>query len=70
MGMKAFVEKGRVRLMGDERDIGVVSNYRQDVWQWCDANDIDLEYQGSLAGTDLWRIKDEQQRVMFLLRWS
>ena len=70
MATRVFAEKGRVRLIGDERDIGIVSNYREDVWAWCDANNIDLEYHGSLAGTDLWRVKDEKQRVIFLLRWA
>lgn len=70
MGTKTFAEKGRVRLVGDERDVAVVSNYREDVWAWCDANNIELEYQGTLAKVDLWRIRNEQQRVAFLLKWS
>ncbi len=70
MGTRVFAEKGRVRLIGDERDIGIVSNYREDVWAWCDANNINLEYQGTLGKMDLWRVRDERQRVMFLLRWS
>ena len=70
MASKVFAEKGRVKLIGDERDIGIVSNYRKDVWTWCHANGIELEYQGSLEGTDLWRIKDEKHRMWFLLRWS
>lgn len=70
MGAKIFAEKGRVKLVGDERDIAVVSNYREDVWSWCDKNNINLEYQGTLGHTDLWRVRDEAQRVLFLLRWS
>ena len=70
MNTRVFAEKGRVKLVGDERDIGIVSNYRQDVWAWCDANKIDLEYQGTLANIDLWRIKDEEQRAWFMLRWA
>lgn len=70
MGTKTFAEKGRVRLVGDERDVAVVSNYREDVWAWCDANSIEVEYQGTLAKVDLWRIRNEQQRVAFLLKWS
>ncbi len=70
MVTRVFAEKGRVRLIGDERDIGIVSNYREDVWAWCDANNINLEYQGTLGKMDLWRVRDERQRVMFLLRWA
>ncbi len=70
MNTRVFAEKGRVKLVGDERDIGIVSNYRKDVWAWCDANKIDLEYQGTLANIDVWRIKDEEQRAWFMLRWA
>ena len=70
MASKVFAEKGRVKLIGDERDIGIVSNYREDVWAWCHANGIELEYQGTLGGTDLWRVKDQKHRMWFLLRWS
>lgn len=67
---KVFAEKGRVKLVGDQRDIGIVSNYRKDVWAWCDDNNINLEYQGTLANIDVWRIRDEQQRIMFILKWT
>lgn len=70
MGTRVFAEKGRVQLIGDERDIGIVSNYREDVWAWCDANNINLEYQGTLGKMDLWRVRDERQRMWFLLRWA
>lgn len=55
--------------MGDSRDIAIASNKRQEVWDWCHANKITPEYQGTMAGTDLWRIRNEQQRVWFSLRW-
>lgn len=70
MGQKVFAVKGRFQLMGDQRDIGVGSAYRKDVWDWCNANHIELEYQGTLAHTDLWRVRDEQQRMWFLLKWT
>lgn len=70
MGTKVFAEKGRVRLVGDQRDIGVGSAYRRDVWDWCNANHIEVEYQGTLSHIDLWRVRDEQQRMWFLLRWA
>lgn len=56
--------------MGDSRDIAVPYNKRQEVFDWCGENKITVEYQGTMAGTDLWRIRDEQQRVWFSLRWA
>ena len=57
-------------LMGDDRDIGISSYHRNAVWDWCNDNNIDLEYQGTLGGTDVWRVRDERQRVAFVLKWS
>lgn len=69
--LKEFVHDPRgYVLMGDSRDIAVPYDQRQAVWDWCEANKITVEYQGTLYNTDLWRVRDEQQRVMFMLRWS
>lgn len=70
MTSKIFAVKGRVKLVGDSRDIAVLYDRRNQVWNWCQENDISVTYEGSLAGIDLWRIKDEQQRMWFALRWS
>ena len=70
MHTKVFAEKGRVKLVGDERDIGVAAWYRDEVWEWCHDNNITLEYQGTMSGIDVWRIKDDQQRAWFALRWQ
>lgn len=70
MGEKVFVEKGRVRLIGDHRDIGVSVEHRKAVWAWCEDNGITVHYQGTLATTDLWRVPNEQQRGWFMLRWT
>lgn len=67
---KVFVEKGVFKLVGDSRDIAVHYKKRADVWDWCEENDIEVEYNGSLSGTDLWRIRDEKHRMWFALRWS
>lgn len=69
MGTKVFAEKGRVKLIGDERDIGVATWYRDEVWNWCADKGIGLEYQGTLQGIDLWRVRDEKHRMWFVLRW-
>jgi len=70
MTVKIFAERDNFKLIGDSRDIAVDFNYRSAVWDWCNDNDIDLEYQGSLGSVDLWRIRNEEQRLMFVLRWS
>ena len=57
-------------LMGDEKEVAVSYSQRQAVYEWCGANKITIEYQGTLAGTDVWRVRDDQQRAWFTLRWS
>jgi len=71
MSRKAFAHdaSGYV-LMGDEKDVAVSYSKRQEVYEWCGANKITVEYQGSLAGVDVWRIRDDQQRMWFTLRWN
>lgn len=70
VGLKIFAVKGLVQLVGDAGDIAVDADQRLAVWDWCDRNDIEPEYQGTLAHTDLWRVRDEQQRTAFILRWA
>jgi len=65
-----FAEHGRYKLISDSRDVRVRVWHRDAVWAWCEENDIALEYQGTLADTDVWRVRDERQRVAFILRWS
>lgn len=69
MTSKIFAEKGRVKLVGDSRDILLSSTIRQEVWDWCQDNDIVVEYQGTLSGIDLWRVVDEEHRIWFILKW-
>ena len=57
-------------LMGDALDVSAPYNKRQEIYEWCGANKITIEYQGTLAGTDVWRIRDEEQRMWFTLRWA
>ena len=69
MDNKVFAEHGKFKLVCDERDIRVKVWERYIVWEWCKENNIEVEYQGTLADTDVWRVRDEQHRVMFMLRW-
>jgi hypothetical protein len=65
----AHTASGHV-LMSDERDIAILYSNRQAVWDWCSENKITVEYQCTLGGTDVWRIRDDEQRMWFTLRWS
>ncbi len=57
-------------LMGDFRDIAVPFFKRQEVYKWCGQNKVIAELKGTLSGTDVWRVRDDQQRVWFTLRWA
>lgn len=78
MGTKIFGTYREYELVGDARDIAVDWHLRKEVFDWCIENRIHLEYQGSTHsssyaskfGIDLWRVRDEQQRVAFILKWG
>lgn len=79
MQQKVFMEYGNLKLWGDPRDIPVPSNLRKDVYTWCVSNDVvadmplNRDYRHiseRYFGLDIWRVKDERERVMFALRWS
>ena len=70
-GTKIFAQDARgYVIMGDERDIATPYPQRQEVHAWAAENKIIIEYQGTMAGIDVWRIKDDQQRAWFALRWQ
>ena len=75
LGTRVFARSSSgAELISDERDIAVDWRIRLDVYDWIQENKIQAEYQGSaysrLFEVDLWRIKDEQQRMLFLLKWG
>jgi hypothetical protein len=54
----------------DSKDIPLPSTIRQEVWDWSEKHGIVLEgHKYGVAGMDIWRIRDEEQRVRFILRW-
>lgn len=67
---RVFAEKGRVKLVGDSRDVAVHTENRVAVWKWCEDCGITPEYQGTLGWVDLWRVRDGKQRAAFMLKWS
>jgi hypothetical protein len=70
MTVKVFVEKGRVKLVGDPRGFTVETKKRTEYWNWCQDNYIETEYHGTLNGLDLWYVKNEEHRMLTVLRWS
>jgi hypothetical protein len=67
---KIFAEQGHIQLRGDYRGVTIRFQFRKEFWDWCVNNGFQPEYQGSLAGLDLWYVKDEKNRVLTILRWS
>ena len=79
MATKVFKTLGNLKLVSDERDIMVPARHRLAVLDWCDTNDIQVElsmgstqsaWSASTFGVNLWRVKDDKQRLVFALRWS
>ena len=72
MAEKVFIERKSYKLISDERDVMLPMGLTNQVEEWCLNNNITAEPQifaQTLFGVTLWRIKDEQQRMWFTLRW-
>jgi hypothetical protein len=63
------IDKRGYTLIGDSRGIVTPYEMRQEVYEWAQKNNIEIEYQGSLDRKDLWYVKNEQHRNWFILRW-
>ena len=79
MAEKIFMKRDGIVLRGDDRDFMLPAQYKMAVLRWCRLNHIDIECPLSQAnrglargyfGMDIWRVKDEKQRMWFMLRWS
>lgn len=79
MGLKTFIEINGLQLVSDERDVMVPAKHYTNVVEWCKQNNIDIaQIQGTynhyiamkMFKVNLWRVKDQEQRVMFILRWG
>ena len=79
MGQKTFFERDGYKVVGDERDIAIPTKYTLEVERWCQDNEITLEL--VLSGMsrrmvertfhhNVWRVRDQNERALFLLRWS
>jgi hypothetical protein len=76
MARKEFIIDNRgYALVGDERDIMVDGQHYQSVINWCIENEIDARVNSSpiassAFGKTLWKVEDEAQRLVFMLRWN
>lgn len=76
MAEKIFMQKGNVVLRSDSRDFVMPVQYKMAILAWCRENKIIAEHPMHnvsarfFFGMDIWRIKDEKQRMWFALRWS
>lgn len=79
MAQKIFAKKQRMSLVSDERDIMVPAQYYNEVLEWCKKNRINIEAPGGnythgaaerIFKVNIWRVKDDRQRMWFVLRWS
>lgn len=79
MAEKIFMERDRLTLRGDDRDIMLPAQYKLAVLSWCRKNHINIEcplnkdnehIARHYFGMNLWRIKDEKQRMWFRLKWT
>ena len=75
MAEKVFMKRDSYLLMSDERDIMLPMGLTNQVEEWCLNNNITAErvqrqsIGQSAFGVTRWRIKDEQHRMWFTLRW-
>ena len=69
MTIKVFAERDGLKLVGDSRGFTLPVETRTEYWNWCQDNDIKTEFQGSMGGVDLWYVKNDQHRMLTILRW-
>jgi hypothetical protein len=79
MGTKIFCKRHDLVVQSDERDVMLPVQYTTTVLSWCKQNGINIESPLDRAeqemvkqifGVNIWRVRDEQQRSWFLLKWA
>ena len=66
-----FFRVGNYSFQSDERDIRTAPNQRE-IIEWCAANNVEASriMTGPNLPFNIWRVKDDQQRTWFKLRWE
>jgi hypothetical protein len=74
---KVFAERASgYKLVGDSRYIMLPQELYNDVIAWCRDNNIKAttvstgSWSQAMFGVLLWKIVDDEQRLMFALRWG
>lgn len=76
---KVFLTRNRIQLIGDARDFVVPVKHRAEVLHWSRQTNIEVECPLNkdnqylcehYFGVDMWRVKEEQQRLWFALKWA
>jgi len=64
-----MTDTGYVRTV-ESTDILLPSALRADIYDWCWEKSILVALEGTMAGMDVWSVKDEKQRMWLQLRWQ
>lgn len=64
-----FKWKG-MSIVSDVRDICLAGELDYTVYQWCEKMNVDATIFMKLEDNSVWRIKDEEQRIIFRLAWT
>ena len=70
MASKTFWELGKYKIVSDERDFMIALRLRDSVAIWCRNNNVTASIHMSAFGKDIWRVKEDEQRMWFSLRWA
>ncbi len=83
MARKIFLEHNGLKLCSDDRDVMVSKTHYHEVLSWCvdqgivvenpfdqDHANYETRLLATLFGVNLWRIRNENHRMLFILRWS
>lgn len=49
---------------------GTFTDFGNRVFEWCAENNIDVDLLYNRGSYSAWRIQDEKQRMLFVLRWK
>jgi len=67
---REFFKFNGYSVASDRRDVELAGYLDADVYIWCRENKIDAEINTKLDHRSIWRIKDDQHRAWFILRWN
>jgi len=68
-GQKVHFIWNGLSVTSDVRDVCLDGSKDFEVYQWCNQAGICATIHMKLDGNSVWRIKDEGQRAVFILKW-